>query len=168
MTVNKTRLKFVGSLALVLSTAGVLFAVGGQLNFLGNKRPHITVTKTSTPKSDKPPKYSFYNDLKRRKTEIENGQVRTVTGTASTSQQDETASSTKSYRYVVQVGAFSNDQDAGKVKRQVEGLGYPARVVKGGSKYLTQAGPFKGKKKAVTIEKHLKSKKFPTLIKRLN
>ncbi len=160
MAVNKTRLKFVGSLALVLSTAGVLLAVGGQLNFLGNKRPQVAATKMSAPKSTKQPKYSFYDELKRRKTEIENGKVRTVTETEATP-------STKNYRYVVQVGAFANARDAGKVKKQVEDLGYPARVVKGGSKYLAQAGPFKGKKKAVAIEKNLQGKKFPTLIKRL-
>lgn len=160
---NKTRLKFIGSLALVLTTAGVLLAVGGQLNFLGNQRPQaVAVAKTTKTGDNQQPKYSFYDELRRRKIEIENGKNLAVS-----QQQKQADKPVGNYRYVVQVGAFVKEKDANKIKKKVEGLGYPARVVRGGTKYLAQAGPFVGKDKANSIEKRLKGQKLPTLIKRL-
>lgn len=165
---NRTRLKFIGSIALMLSTVGVLLAAGGQLNFLGNARPEVEATPVKTEKktSINSPKYSFYDELKKRKTEVDNAR-RQNNSSSSNDNQQQSNHSDNNYRYVVQVGAFNAQADADKIKQKVEGLGYPARVVKGGSKYLAQAGPFVGKKKAYSVEKRLKNQKFPTLVKRL-
>lgn len=160
---SKNQVKFGGSIALALSVVGVLLAVGGQLNFLGNKRQVLENNpqgKAITAANK--PKYSFYDELKRRKTEIDDSKL-----SAADKENPSKVLLEKNYRYVVQVGAFSYQNDANKVKRRVEGLGYPTRIVKTKTKYLTQAGPFRGKAKAIAIQKKLKKKRFPTLLKRL-
>ncbi|WP_218110588.1 SPOR domain-containing protein [Ostreibacterium oceani] len=165
------RIKFLGMFTLVLTMAGVLLSIAGQLDFIGQSRVEMTQHNTNQRRTDdEPPKYSFYQALKARKVELERAQQaqeNTASETTPVNQTSESQSDDK-YRYVVQVGAFNQQSDADKVKAQVERLGLPARVVKRGTKYLTQAGPFAGKQKAQTIEATLKSQKFPTLIKRLN
>lgn len=156
------RLKLSGSIALLLSVLGVLLAVGGQLDFIGQERPQ-TATAIITPKSADglQPKYSFYEDLKKRKTELDDAAKQQIAAQANVNP------TTEEYHYMVQIGAFSRQSDANKVKQQAESLGFAARVVKGGSKYLTQAGPFRGKKAAKAAEKTLQAAKLPTLIKRI-
>lgn len=162
---NKTRLKFAGTLALALSTTGLIFAALGQLNVLGNERPATAAPSTAQKNNDSRPKYTFYEDLKRRKTEVD------ASGKVITQRVEPTLSTEKNtdnnYRYVVQVGAFNRQTDADKVVKRVSNLGYPARVVQRGSKYLAQAGPFTGKQKSLSAQKVLKQKQFPTLLKRL-
>lgn len=158
-------LKFSGSLSLLLTITGILLAVGGQLEFLGNERKHATtvpIVKSVTNNTDKP-KYSFYDELKKRKTELEaNGKPIISVNTATVNEKP-----SDKYRYVVQVGAFSRQADANKVKKRVENLGYPARVVTNGRKFLAQAGPFEGKNNAQTVQNRLRSQKMDTLLKRL-
>lgn len=160
---NKTRLKFVGSAVLLLSTLGVLMAVLGQLNFIGNARPEPVALKKQDKTNKNKPKYSFYDELKKRKTEVDNHKPRAKEQTTRNNQ----TKNTNTYRYVVQVGAFSKEADANRTKQKLLDLGYPARVVKGRRKYLAQVGPLDGKSKAYQTEKQLKSKKYPTLVKRL-
>lgn len=163
---NKVRLKFVGSVALVLSTIGVLLAVGGQLNFLGNTRPDSVAISPKKEEQKSKPKYSFYDELKKRKTEVDQAKKNTNPSAAANNNTAQTEAE-QQYRYVVQVGAFSKQSDATIIKKKVEKLGYSVRIVKGSRKFLVQTGPFVGKRKAFSIEKELKNKKFPTLVKRL-
>ncbi len=158
---KRNRLKFAGSLALGLSTAGVLLAAGGQLNFLGNERPTHTPVRVKKVDTEKV-KYTFYNDLKNRKARADE----TARSQSSTSAKTNSQSAEKYYRYVVQVGAFSKAVDANRQKARAAQLGYPTRVVKA-SKYLVQVGPVTGKDKAYAVERQLKAKHFPTLVKRL-
>lgn len=161
---NKTRVKFAGSLALALSVVGVLMAFGGQLNFLGNKRDTLQASPTNkTVTAPKKPKYTFYDELKKRKTEVDKNSP----GASITPEEEAKALIEESYRYVVQVGAFSKKNDANTVKKRVESLGFSVRITKSGTKYLVQAGPFNGKKKSVAAERRLKKQKLPTLLKRL-
>lgn len=159
---NKTRLKFIGSSALVTSTLGVLLAVLGQLNFIGNARPEPVAVKMATTNTKKQPKYSFYDELKKRKTEVDS-----LRKTQPVLTQVTPGKSDDGFRYVVQVGAFRKETDANKVKIKLESLGLPARVIKGKHRFLAQAGPFDGKNKAFDIENKLKSQQFPTLVKQL-
>lgn len=160
---NKVRLKFVGSLALLLSTVGVLLAAGGQLNFLGNERPeHVKVAKEKD--SGEEVKYSFYDDLKKRKTEVDNT-PQLKPKTAAKLPQPKSDSSDKT-RYLIQVGAFSYKKDAEKIRQQVKDLGYAVQISKG-RKYLVQAGPFIGKGNTYSIESALKKQGLPTLVRRL-
>lgn len=184
--VNNKMIKISGSLALLLSVAGVLLAVGGQFNFLGNERLP-TVKQQKVVQSENKPKYNFYDELKRRKAETDAANINaTVARNLPQKNQDTTTQAnskeikgsaentvnktTDSYQYVVQVGAFSKAVDAEKVKKRVIELGYPGRVVRGtsgGRKFLAQAGPFQGKEKARSIQEVLKNQSMPTLIKRL-
>lgn len=164
---NRTRLKFIGSIALVLSTLGVLLAVGGQLNFLGNARPDATLVKKPTVvEKGKGPKYSFYDELKKRKVEVDQQSIATI-------REDDSdkvainADDNDTDRYIVQIGAFISESDAKRTQVKAENLGYPIRIIKRGRHYLVQIGPFNGKKLAYTTEKKLKKQKFPTLVKRL-
>lgn len=187
MTNNYRVVKISGSIALLLTLAGVLLAVGGQFNFLGNERTPM-VSQQPVQQNGEKPKYSFYDELKKRKTEIDGGAgaqaaaartmqtVRTIP-VKNQSQNQTTDNSpasvtntTDTVRYVVQVGAFSKQADAEKVKQQVVALGYAGRVVKGttgGRKYLAQAGPLVGRDRANAAQRHLKNQGMPTLIKRL-
>lgn len=153
--------KFSGSIALLLTVAGVLLAVGGQLDFLGNERKQTVKAApvTATIPDEKKPKYSFYEQLKKRATEVDQS--------APISSQTTTDNSGDERNYVVQVGAYARQSDANKVKKKLENLGYPARVVKPNSRFLVQAGPIKGRKKAQSIEKRLRNQQMDTLIKRL-
>ncbi len=157
---NKTHLKFSGYLLLSLTTLGVLLAVLGQLDFIGTDRPEKVVIHTQSENSDKNDiKYSFYEDLKNRKVEIDS--EKTITDNKITS------ADTEKLHYVVQTGAFSDRVDASNVKTSLEKLGYKVRIEKVGQKHLVQVGPLKGKKLAEQIETKLKSKNYPTLIKQL-
>ncbi len=161
---NKTRLKFIGSSALVISTLGVLLAILGQLDFIGNERAEpVAVAATKQKQSnEKKPKYSFYSELKKRKVEIGNQSTTVITTNNTNKQQDDDKN-----RYVVQAGAFPKLSDANKVEKQLKDLGYAVRIVKAGSMHLVQVGPLTGKTLAKNIEQQLKGKRFPTLIKRL-
>ncbi|PID65930.1 MAG: hypothetical protein CR975_05410 [Gammaproteobacteria bacterium] len=156
---NKTRLKFIGSAALVMTTLGVLLAILGQLDFIGNPRPeNVSVKKQQPISNNNRPKYSFYDELKKRKVELDNQRnLSTV----------ETKKQNNHYYYVVQVGALSKQADANKQKKTLESLGYSVRILQTKRKYLIQVGPLKGKQLAIETEKTLKSKKYQTLIKRL-
>lgn len=114
---NRTRLKFIGSAALLFTTLGVVLAVLGQLNFIGNARLEpIAVKKHQESKKNKP-KYSFYDELKKRKTEIDNSKK------SPEIQPTNTNKNSSGNRYVVQVGAFSKKNDANRVKQKLQGLG---------------------------------------------
>lgn len=158
--------KFFAAIALVLTVAGILLAIGGQLDFLGNERRQVTQSVAVAPATKKTnkPKYSFYDELKKRKTELEqSGKVVTSTHHVASSRP-----TNDKRQYVVQVGAFSKKNDANRMKTTIEKLGYPGRVVKSSSnKYLTQAGPFAGKVKAQSVEKRLRLQRMDTLLKRL-
>lgn len=157
------RLKLSGSVALLLSVIGVLLAVGGQLDFIGQERPQ-TATATVKPQSVpdvSQPKYSFYEDLKKRKTELNEAQKQQIAAQTNTDPMAEV------YRYMVQIGAFSRQTDADKIKQRAKAMGFSVKIVKGGSKYLVQTGPFRGKTAANTAEKTLQAAKFPTLIRRI-
>lgn len=160
--------KFTGSIALLLTVSGILLAVGGQLDFLGNERIQTVATApvaTTIPDSQKP-KYSFYDQLKKRTTEV-NQNTSLVPQQEVAANDSGTNDDSDSRNYVVQVGAYANSRDANKVKKKLESLGYPARVEKPNSKYLVQAGPFTGIKKARAIEKRLNNQQMETLVKRL-
>ena len=160
--VNKIRLKFAGYLALVMTMMGLFLAAGGQLNFFGNARSGTVVT-TSEKKIDlNKPKYSFYDELKKRKIEIDNAK------------QEQFSASTKSKKqkgaqrhYVVQIGAFLKKMDANLAQKKAERFGYATRIIKAGSRFLLQTGPYVGKEKAFDIEKQLKVHGFDTLVKPL-
>lgn len=179
---NYPFVKFSGSLSLLFTIVGVLFAIVGQLNFLGNERQSIEVVKKSVQpagfveapiiKESKKPKYSFYDELKKRKTELgigDKGVSRAFRHTASTSEGDSNEDNTNEggTGYVVQVGAFKKSSDAQKIKKKVESLGYSVRIVPLRDKYLTQAGPFKGLRNAKKAERRLRGQRLDTLIKRL-
>lgn len=156
-------MKFSGSVALLLTIVGILLAVGGQLDFLGTERAEPAKPTTALVNNENKPKYSFYNELKQRKAELDTRRSsQKIVPTAS-----QPTAAEENYRYVVQVGAFTYQKDADTVKRRVENLGYPARVVKGGRKLLVQAGPFIGKQNANDAEKRFRGQKMDTLIKRL-
>ncbi len=163
---SKIQLKFIGSLVLLVSTAGVLLAIGGQLNFLGNKRPEQAPVVKAQDSGEKA-KYSFYDELKRRKTEVDRvprivGSETQVSGYGSRSGDI----TNPRIRYMIQVGAFSYVKDANLIKARVRALGYPVQINKS-HKYLVQVGPFIGKEKTYRIEGLLKDKGFPTLVRRL-
>ncbi len=163
---SRVRLKFTGSIALVLSTIGILLATGGQLNFLGNTRPESAATLPKSQTEINKPKYSFYDELKKRKIEVDN--MKNKAGAQNTAApSSDKKSDSSNFSYVVQVGAFSKKADANVIKNKLEKLGYGARIVKGGRKLLVQTTPIKGKEKAFAIEKKLKKQNFPTLVKRL-
>lgn len=180
MMKNHKVIKISGSVALLLSLAGVLLAVGGQFNFLGNERTPTVMQKPTQRKGEKP-KYSFYDELKKRKTEIDgSGAQAAASRTLQAAQkrplnQDKVnrkndANHTDKVQYVVQVGAFTYEADARKVEKQVVSLGYTGRVVRGttgGRKFLTQVGPLIGRQQADAAQRHLKNQGMPTLIKRL-
>lgn len=155
-----TVIKFGGSIALALTVVGVLLSAGGQLDFLGSDEPQIVppvITHKEKKKDEETPKYSFYDELKKRKTELDNkyksSSVKNVVGSDNN-------------KYVVQVGAFRIKADAEKVKGEIASLGYPVLLAKSTSnKFLVQAGPFKGRNHAVQVEKKLIRQKFDTLIK---
>ncbi len=157
---NKVRLKFAGSLVLLLSTVGVLLAAGGQLNFLGNERPE-EIDEIKVQSSGEQAKYSFYDELKKRKIEIDNASQYNAKP-----QEKSKKNSNDKTRYVVQVGAFSYKKDADRIRLQVKTLGYPVQISKS-NKYLVQVGPFVGKTKTYQIEKQLKGQGLPTLVRRL-
>ncbi len=151
---------------------GILFAVVGQMNFLGNERKPIESVKQAVQpagfveapiiKETKKPKYSFYNELKKRKTELGiggQGASQAFRHTASTS--------AGGHSYVVQVGAFNKPGDARRMRQKVESLGYSVRIIPIRNKYLTQAGPFQGLRNAKTAERRLRGQRLDTLIKRL-
>ncbi|MGY0399295.1 MAG: SPOR domain-containing protein [Ostreibacterium sp.] len=166
---NKTRVKFIGTIVLALSVAGVLLAVGGQLNFLGNEKRldySKTIKTVRSAGSDTQPKYSFYNELKKRKVEIDN-EEKLATSKIKTLKSTSTQKATQNYQYVIQVGAFSQQSDANKIKSKVEKLGFPAKVIKSHQKYLTQVGPFKSKEATFSVEERLKKNKLPTLVRQL-
>lgn len=167
MNKSSHQVKFLGSVVLLLSVAGVLLAVGGQLNFIGQERPQTakTAVQPASSGSGKQPKYSFYEDLKNRKTELDKTEKQH--SIAQKSLTENTSQDSGTTLYWVQIGAFSKEKDASKIKNQAEMLGFAARVAKGGSKYLAQAGPFSGKKAASIAQKQLRKAKFPTLIKRV-
>ncbi len=180
--------KFAGSLSLLFTMAGVLLAVGGQLNVIGSSRQPIQATRqplqaarqslnagrqpaqamrnaVKSPRipplvdEEEDPKYDFYDELQRRKTElgIGNPGYRRVSST--------TAGSVN--HYVVQVGAFRRQSDANKVAKRIRTLGFKARIIKGKRKFLTQAGPFSGMSEAKRAERRLRTQRLDTLIKRL-
>lgn len=162
---NYPLVKFCGSVVLLLTITGILMAIGGQLEFLGNERKQTAQAQSPTKKREdntQKPKYSFYDELKKRKTELE--QNRRINAAAGINSAE---SPSDNYQYVIQVGAFSKRADAKKVMKKVESLGYQARVVKPAKKYLTQAGPFQGKNNAQQVEKRLRNQKMDTLIRRL-
>ncbi len=130
---NKTRLKFIGSAALIITTLGILLAILGQLDFIGSERSETVAVKNQK-KSDDKPKYSFYDELKKRKVEVDDKKG-TVTNRSITVSKDKDEYD----QYVVQAGALSQ----------------------------VQVGPLSGKRLAISTEKSLKSKNYPTLIKRL-
>lgn len=180
MMKNHKVIKISGSIALLLTLIGVLLAVGGQFNFLGNERTP-TVVQKPTQRSGEKPKYSFYDELKKRKTEIDgSGAQAAASRTFQTAQKpskdknnankNNASDPMDTVQYVVQVGAFSKEADAKKVEQQVVSLGYPGRVVRGttgGRKFLAQVGPLTGRQKANAVQRHLKNQGMPTLIKRL-
>ncbi len=153
--------KFVGSAALIISTLGILLAILGQLDFIGSERSETMAVKKQQ-KANTKPKYSFYDELKKRKVEVDEKKG-TVTNRSITTSKDKD----EYYRYVVQAGALSQKADAERVKQSLTKLGYTVRIVQSGSKHLVQVGPLQGKNLAITTERELKSKNYPTLIKRL-
>lgn len=159
---NKTRLKFVGSAALIISTLGILLAILGQLDFIGSERSETMAVQKQQKIDSTKPKYSFYNELKKRKVEVDDKKG-TVTNRSITTSKDKD----EYYQYVVQAGALSQKADAERVKQSLVKLGYTVRIVKSGRKHLVQVGPLSGKRAAITTERDLKSKSYPTLIKRL-
>ncbi len=159
---NKTRLKFVGSAALIISTLGILLAILGQLDFIGSERSETVAVTKQQKTDDNKPKYSFYDELKKRKVEVDEKKGTVTNRSISTSKDKD-----EYYRYVVQAGALSQKADAERVKQTLVKLGYTVRIVQSGSKHLVQVGPLQGKRLAITTEKELKSKNYPTLIKRL-
>lgn len=171
--------KAAGSLALLLTVAGLLLAIGGQFDFLGNKRPEaVAITPAREYHLETKAKYTFYDELKRRKTEIDGSNAQAAASrtlqvgkppvlSPSVKEQSQVGDQVQ---YVVQVGAFSRKVDAEKIKKQVVSMGYPGRVVRGvtgGRKFLAQAGPLTGRASAVAAEQSLKGQGLPTLIKRL-
>ncbi len=158
---NKTRLKFIGSAALIITTLGILLAILGQLDFIGSERSEAVAVK-NLKKSDDKPKYSFYDELKKRKVEVDDKKG-TVTNRSITTSKDKG----EYYQYVVQAGALSQKADAERVKQSLVKLGYTVRIVKSGRKHLVQVGPLQGKRLANSTQRDLRSKQYPTLIKRL-
>ncbi len=173
---KKTSLKFIGSAALIITTLGLLLSILGQLDFIGSERSETVAVKTQQ-KSDDKPKYSFYNELKKRKVEVDEkkGTVTnramsvapTKKGESHNKSENNKDKSKNASQYVVQAGALSQKNDAERVKQSLIKLGYAVRIVKLGRKHLVQVGPLQGKKTAITVERELKSKNYPTLIKRL-
>lgn len=171
--------KIAGSLALLLTVTGLLLAIGGQFDFLGNKRPEaVAVQPVRDYNLATKAKYTFYDELKRRKTEIDGSNAQAAASRTLqvekkpvlTTADAEQAQVSDQVQYVVQVGAFSRQADAEKVKNKVVSMGYSGRVVRGvtgGRKFLAQAGPVMGWESAVATEQSLKAQGLPTLIKRV-
>ncbi len=161
------KIKLIGSLVLGVTLFGILLAVGGQLNFLGQERnKDIEFDEKNYKTDNNKPKYTFYDELKQRKLEVQSEVSEKFYANSEAVKKKNKENENK--KYVIQVGAFKSDVDAYKVKKQVEKLGYEARVINSGSRFLTQAGPLKGRKKAKQIELRLKKQKFPTLLKLVN
>ncbi len=110
-----TVIKFGGSIALALTVVGVLLSAGGQLDFLGSDEPQIVppvITHKEKKKDEETPKYSFYDELKKRKTELDNkyksSSVKPVLLAKSTSN-----------KFLVQAGPFKGRNHAVQVEKKL-------------------------------------------------
>ncbi len=162
-------IKVLGSVALITSLLGIFIAISGNLNLFGQQRtpikPLIKTEKDGGGNNGNKPKYSFYNELKQRKTELDSN---ANANSQPAAQNNQRTPANDSRLYVVQVGAYSQKSDAEKTASKVSKLGYKSRVVKPRGMDLVQAGPFKGRALADSQEKKLKAASFPTLIKVYN
>lgn len=181
--------KIPGFFALVITLAGVVFALAGQLDFLSTKRiAGTSALEKTTTTVRKTAAYDFYDDTTARKeklarkqqsqnTPVAEAQPIELASTAKTDSAVQNASfnvkadkplNTDEKMYVVQVGAFNREADAKNMQNKLIALKLPSRVVNQNNKFLTQAGPFKGKTDAQNTQQALKNKQFDTLIKRIN
>lgn len=168
-----TVIKFAGSLALLLTVLGLLAAVFGQLGYGGGQSDtpldsSITHSQPVTASTADKPKYSFYEQLKKRERQqrLDEAGVDTATTTVNNTDYSTVSAAQDVRRYVVQVGAYARENDANKIKTKLESLGYPARIeLSSNKRYLVQAGPFQGKDKSLAIEKRLRQQKMDTLLK---
>lgn len=162
--------KILGSIALATSLLGIFVAVGGNLNLFNQNRtpikPLASEKKNNSDNSNQP-KYSFYDELKQRKTELEQTQQATEEG-GQASKQVSSDNNEDSRLYLIQVGAFRDKSDAETVENKLKKLGYKTQIRKPNSMFLVQTGPYKGKNLAKSTEQKLTKQKFPTLIKLYN
>lgn len=158
--------KILGSIALAMTLLGIFVAIGGNLNLFNQHRTPIKpMQSTEQSSSGNKPKYSFYDELKQRKTALEEKQEEAVAENNGETKQED---SDDNRLYLVQVGAFRDKGDAETVVAKLKKLGYQSKIVKPNNMHLVQTGPFKGKLLANSMEEKLKKDNFPTLIKRYN
>lgn len=142
-----------------MTFAGVAAAVGVHFSFFGEHLPEriaINSPNVTRSKNKTTPKYQFYDALRQRESELASDRDLTAATEGDT---------TADKRYVVQIGAFKTSGDARRTKKRAEKFGYPVKVVKRGTNFLVQAGPFFGKKTTNSAKSKLARNNFPTLIK---
>ncbi len=155
MRKNK-KTKILGSILLAVTVVAVLVAVGGQFNFIGQKRLDIKTgsqVSNEAANSEKP-KYNFYNELSTRKSQLTAQQRRDSLKNIENSKKT----------YLIKVGAFKNKVQANKRKDKIIKLGYKSTVKKQGKYYSVRLIKVKGLRKAHKIQAELKKHKVKSYL----
>ena len=109
-----------------------------------------TKTHSKPTKAAKPPKYDFYTILLESETVISDAEV----------QQQSPATAPKDVRYMLQAGAFTNHQDADRLKAQLALLGLQAQIQKitiegKGEFHRVRLGPFRDLQRLEAVNQQL-------------
>lgn len=109
------------------------------------KQGNTANTQAAIPAAE--PKYTFYNELKKRSDEVQ----------AELKEKIEKAdkASIKGEHYRIQIGAFSDKDTADRLRAKMILRDYPVQMIKDGPLYLVQLGPYAEREQAMEVQKRL-------------
>lgn len=93
------------------------------------------------------PKYSFYESLRKRDEQVKTELQHKI------AQADK--SSIKGRHYRIQLGAFSEEAHADRLRAKMILRDYPVQIIKDGTLFLVQIGPYAEREEAVNIQNRL-------------
>lgn len=112
---------------------------------------------SSAPRAADKPKYTFYDELKKRHEEVDAEVRRRV---------EESEKSTVTGRnFRIQVGAFKEVDAAEQLRAKMILRDYPVTMIRNGSVYLVQIGPYAQREEALEVQKKIEREGMKTLLK---
>ena len=104
-------------------------------------------------------KYSFYDELKKRNSEVQ-------AEVAAKTRALENTPAAKGTYYRVQVGAFKEEEQADLLRARLILRDYPVTVLRSDNYHLVQVGPYQDREEARKVEESLKKSGFKVLLKK--
>lgn len=124
---------------------------------VAQQAPPQPAPQTATPRQQA--KYSFYDELKKRNSEVQ-------AEVEAKSRALDNTTATKGTYYRVQVGAFKEQEQADRLRARLILRDYPVTILRSDNFHLVQVGPYQSREEAQKAEESLKKSGFKVLLKK--